>query len=81
MATTVSTGNISGARSELQMASSKLDSLAVNLTRAGQQMTAFSENRTLAIDNSTRQMMAGLGDALTQPDVSANELKQNLPTD
>ena len=75
------TGNISEAMSELQIASNELDSLIINLTRAGQQMTAISENRTLVADNSTRQMMAGLGDALTQLGVSANELKQNLPID
>jgi hypothetical protein len=75
------TGNISEAKSELQIASSELDSLAINLTRAGQQMAAISENRSLTADNSTRQMMAGLGDALTQLGVSANELKQNLSTD
>ncbi len=75
------TGNISEAKSELQTASSELDSFAINLTRAGQQMAAISENRSLAADNSTRQMMAGLGDALTQLGVSANELKQNLPID
>ena len=74
------TGNMSEAKSELQIASSELDSLAINLTRAGQQMAAISENRSLTADNSTRQMMAGLGDALTQLGVSANELKQNLPT-
>ena len=74
------TGNISKAKSELHIASSELDSLAINLTRAGQQMTAISENRSLTADNSTRQMIAGLGDALTQLGVSANELKQNLPT-
>ena len=75
------TGNISEAKSELQIASSELDSLAINLTRAGQQMAAISENRSLITDNSTRQMIAGLGDALTQLGVSANELKQNLPID
>ena len=75
------TGNISEAKSELQIASSELDSLVINLTRAGQQMAAISENRSLTADNSTRQMMAGLGDALTQLGVSANELKQNLPAD
>ncbi len=75
------TGNISEAKSELQIASSELDSLAFNLTRAGQQMTTISENRSLTADNSTRQMIAGLGDALSQLGVSANELKQNLPTD
>ena len=41
------TGNISEAKSELQIASSELDSLAINLTRAGQQMAAISENRSL----------------------------------
>ena len=75
------TGNISEAKSELLIASSELDSLAINLTRAGQQMAAISENRSLITDNSTRQMIAGLGDALTQLGVSTNELKQNLPTD
>ena len=35
------TGNISEAKSELQIASSELDSLAINLTRAGQQMALF----------------------------------------
>lgn len=44
-------------------------------------MAAFSENSSLAADNSTSQMMAGLLDALTQLGVSANELKQNLPID
>jgi hypothetical protein len=73
------TGNVSEAMSELQIASSELDSLIINLTRAGQQMTAISENKSLVADNSTRQMMSGLGDALTQLGVSANELKQNLP--
>ena len=73
------TGNIFEAKSELQIASSELDSLAINLTRAGQQMTTISENRSLTADNSTRQMIGGLGDALTQLGVSANELKQNLP--
>jgi hypothetical protein len=75
------TGNISEAKSELQIASGELDELIINLTRAGQQMATISENRSLIADNSTRQMMAGLGDALTQLGVSANELKQNLPTD
>jgi len=75
------TGNISEAKSELQIASSELDSLAINLTRAGQHMTAISENRSLIADNSTRQMIAGLGDALTQLGISTNELKQNLPKD
>jgi hypothetical protein len=75
------TGNLSEAKSELQQASSYLDSLVINLTRAGQQIVAISENRSLTADNSTRQMMAGLGDALTQLGVSANELKQNLPAD
>jgi hypothetical protein len=42
-------------------------------------MAAISENRSLTADNSTRQMMSGLGNALTQLGVSANELKQNLP--
>jgi hypothetical protein len=74
------TGNLSGANSELQLASSELDSLLINLTRAGQQMVAISENSSLTADNSTRQMVAELGDALTQLAVSANELKQNLPT-
>ena len=73
------TGNISEAKSELQIASNELDSLIINITRAGQQMAAISENRSLVADNSTRQMMAGLGGALTQLGVSANELKQNLP--
>jgi hypothetical protein len=73
------TGNISEAKSELQVASNELDSLIINITRAGQQMAAISENRSLTADNSTRQMMAGLGGALTQLGVSANELKQNLP--
>jgi hypothetical protein len=75
------TGNLSEAKSELQIATSELDSLIINLTRAGQQMVAISENSSLTADNSTRQMVAGLGDALTQLGVSANELKQNLPTD
>jgi hypothetical protein len=75
------TGNISEAKSELQIASSELDELIINLTRAGQQIATISENRSLIADNSTRQMMAALGDALTQLGVSANELKQNLPTD
>jgi hypothetical protein len=44
-------------------------------------MATISVNRSLIADNSTRQMMEGLGDALTQLGVSANELKQNLPTD
>lgn len=74
------TGNISEAKSELQVASNELDSLIINITRAGQQIAAISENRSLTADNSTRQMMAGLGGALTQLGVSANELKQNLPT-
>jgi hypothetical protein len=74
-------GNMFEARSDLQIASSELDSLAINLTRAGQQIAAMSENRSLTADNSTRQMMAGLGVAFTQLGVSANELKQNLPTD
>jgi len=72
------TGNISEAKSEVQVASNELDSLIINITRAGQQMAAISENRSLTADNSTRQMMAGLGGALTQLGVSANELKQNL---
>ncbi|MGC1135857.1 MAG: hypothetical protein WA941_23735 [Nitrososphaeraceae archaeon] len=75
------TGNISEAKSELQMAASELDSLIINLTRAGQQMAAISQDRSFTADNSTRQMIAGLGDALTQLGISANELKQNLPTD
>jgi hypothetical protein len=74
------TGNLSEAKSELQIAASELDSLVINLTRAGQQMIAISENRSLTADNSSKQMVAGLGDALTQLGVSANELKQNLPT-
>jgi hypothetical protein len=74
------TGNISEAESELQIAASELDSLAINLTRAGQQMAAISENRSFTADNSTIQMVRGLGDALTQLGVSANELRQNLPT-
>ena len=45
------TGNISEAKSELQTASSELDSFAINLTRAGEQMAAISENRSLAADN------------------------------
>lgn len=49
------------------------------MTRAVQQMAAISENRSLTADNSTRQMMAGLGVALTRLGVSTNELKQNLP--
>lgn len=75
------TGNISEAKSELQIAGSELDLLAINLTRAGQQMVAISQDRSFTADNSTRQMIAGLGDALTQLGVSANELKRNLPTD
>ena len=43
------TGNISEAKSELQIASSELDELIINLTRAGQQMTTISENRFLLI--------------------------------
>jgi hypothetical protein len=74
------TGNISEAKLKLQIASSELDSLANNLTKAGQQMTAISENSSLIADNSTKQMIAGLGDALTQLGISANELKQNLST-
>jgi hypothetical protein len=57
------TGNVSEAMSELQIASSELDSLIINLTRAGQQMAAISENKSLVADNSTGQMMVGLGDA------------------
>ncbi|MGH9975058.1 MAG: hypothetical protein ACRD8Z_04385 [Nitrososphaeraceae archaeon] len=75
------TGNLTEAKSELQIAASELDSLAINLTRAGQQMAAISQDRSFTADNSTRHVMAGLGDALTQLGVSANELKQNLPTD
>ena len=75
------TGNISEAKSELQIASSELDSLTINLTRAGQQMAAISENKSLVADNSTRQMIAGLGGSLTQLGITANELKQNLPSD
>lgn len=75
------TGNLSEAKSELQIAASELDSLIINLTRTGQQMAAISGNASITADNSTRRMVAGLGDALTQLGVSANELKQNLPTD
>ena len=74
------TGNISGAMSELQIASNALESLAINLARTGQQMDNISENRSITADNSTRQMIVAIGDALTQLSVSADEIKQNLPT-
>ena len=43
------TGNISEAKSELQIASSELDSLAINLTRAGQQIRYFREQSLMEI--------------------------------
>ena len=74
------TGNISGAMSELQIASNALESLAINLARTGQQMDNISENRSITADNSTRQMIMAIGDALTQLGGSADEIRQNLPT-
>ena len=75
------TGNISGAISELQNATDALESLAINLARTGQQMENISENRSITVDNSTRQMIMALGDALTQLGVSTDGIKQNLPTE
>ena len=54
------TGNISEAKSELQIASSELDSLAINLTRAGQQMAVISENKSLNADNSDQTDDGGI---------------------
>jgi hypothetical protein len=75
------TGNISAAVSELQIAADALGSLAIDLAGTGQQMENISDNSSITADNSTRQMIAALGDALTQLGVSVDEIRQDLPTE
>jgi hypothetical protein len=57
-------GNTSGAISHVKMAEDALEKTIASVFRTGEEVTRLSQNNSLTLDNSTRQILSALGSGL-----------------
>jgi hypothetical protein len=71
-------GNTSGAISHLEMADDALENTITSVFRTGEEVTRISQNNTLALDNSTRQILSAVGNSLTDLGSEIRDQRSNL---
>jgi hypothetical protein len=58
-------GNTSGPISHIEMADEALEKTIASVFRTGEEVTTLSQNDSLTLDNSTRQILSAVGSGLT----------------
>ena len=71
-------GNTSGAMSHVKMADEALQNTIASVFRTGEEVTRISQNNTLALDNSTRQILSAVGNSLTDLGSEIRDQRSNL---
>ena len=59
-------GNISEAVSQARRADNALEGTILSTFGTGQELTSLSQNRSLTLDNDTRQILMAVGNGLTE---------------
>jgi hypothetical protein len=71
-------GNISGAVSQARKADNALEGAILSTFRTGQELTSLSQNRSLTLDNDTRQILMAVGNGLTDLGTQIREQRTSL---
>ena len=71
-------GNTSRAMSHVKMADEALQNTIASVFRTGEEVTRISQNNTLALDNSTRQILSAVGNSLTDLGSEIRDQRSNL---
>jgi hypothetical protein len=71
-------GNISEAISQARRANNALEDTILSTFRTGQELTSLSQNRSLILDNDTRQILMTIGNGLTNLGTQIREQRTSL---
>jgi hypothetical protein len=71
-------GNISEANSQARRADNALEDTILSTFRTGQELTSLSQNRSLILDNDTRQILMAVGNGLTNLGTQIREQRTSL---
>lgn len=71
-------GNISEAISQARKADNALEDTILSTFRTGQELTSLSQNRSLTLDNDTRQILMAVGNGLTSLGTQIREQRASL---
>ncbi len=71
-------GNISEAVSQARRADNALEGTILSTFRTGQELTSLSQDRSLTLDNDTRQILMAVGNGLTDLGTQIREQRTSL---
>jgi hypothetical protein len=71
-------GNTSGAISHVKMADEALEKTIASVFCTGEEVTTLSQNNSLTLDNSTRQILSAVGSGLTDLGSEIRDQRSNL---
>ena len=71
-------GNTSEAVSQARRADNALEGTILSTFRTGQELTSLSQNRSLTLDNDTRQILMAVGNGLTDLGTQIREQRTSL---
>jgi hypothetical protein len=71
-------GNTSGAISHVEMADEALEKTIASVFRTGEEVTRLSQNYSLTLDNSPRQILSAVGSGLTDLGSEIRDQRSNL---
>jgi hypothetical protein len=71
-------GELNSTMIPLQTAESALEDSIISLLRSGQQLISVSNNQSLTLDNSTRNILNTFGETMSNLSVSTNQIQSQL---
>lgn len=71
-------GNVSAGVTQVEMANEILENTNIAMLQSGQELISLSENKSLAVSNSTREILKSVGNGLTDMDVEINKEQSKI---
>ena len=71
-------GNVSAGVAQTEMVNKILENTNIAMLQSGQELISLSENKSLAVSNSTREMLKTVGNGLTEMGVEINNEKSKI---
>jgi len=71
-------GNVSAGVTQVEMANEILENTNIAMLQSGQELISLSENKSLAVSNSTREILKTVGNGLTDMGVEINKEQSKI---
>jgi hypothetical protein len=71
-------GNVSAGVTQVEMANEILENTNIAMLQSGQELISLSENKSLTVSNSTREILKSVGNGLTDMGVEINKEQSKI---